>query len=106
MIKSIITALLVIGLSACATTPLKQSYQLGEANFKAQNYQLAFKQLQPAAAHGSAEAQYALGYMYYYGLGTPKNINLARMWIDKSAAQGLAKAQKAMALIDAPVWGE
>ena len=105
MIKKFLIIAFALVVSACATvSPVKQSFQEGRANFKAKNYSLAFKQLMPAAQSGVPEAQYAVGYMYYYGLGTHKNLEQARRWIQMSASRGLPKAQKANALINSDVW--
>jgi DamX protein len=64
-------------------------------------YTLSFEKIKSAAENGNSDAQYALGYMYYYGKGgAPKNINLAKNWINKSAAQRQPQAIKALALIN------
>lgn len=61
---------------------------------------MSFKQIVRAAERGDPDAQYALGYMYYYGQGTPKDDIAAKVWIEKSAAQGQPQAQKALNLIN------
>jgi DamX protein len=62
---------------------------------------LSFDQIKVAAEHGDADAQYALGYMFYYGKGgAPKDSSLARMWIEKAAARKQSQAVKALALMN------
>lgn len=63
---------------------------------------LSYDQIKLAAESGDADAQYALGYMYYYGKGgAPKDFNLAKSWINKSAQQKQPQAVKALTLMSA-----
>lgn len=55
--------------------------------------------VQSAAQGGNADAQYALGYMYYYGIGTVQDRSTGRMWIQRAASQGQPLAQRAMRLL-------
>ena len=48
---------------------------------------------------GDPEAQYALGYMYYYGMGVEKNPIVARRLISMSAEKGNVEAVKALRLL-------
>lgn len=61
---------------------------------------MSFNQVEQAAERGDPDAQYALGYMYYYGQGVPKDDVTAKVWIEKAAAQGQPQAQKALDLIN------
>ncbi len=62
---------------------------------------LSFDQIKMAAESGDADAQYALGYMYYYGKsGATKDIIEAKKWIGKAAAQKQPQAVKALALMN------
>lgn len=56
--------------------------------------------IQQSAEQGDADAQYALGYMYYYGIGTVVDTKTARLWIIKSASQGQPLAKKALAVLN------
>ena len=85
------TALL---LSAC--THDMQQLQAGQANFQSGNYHQAFLLLKPLAQKGNADAQYAVGYMYYYGKGVTQDPYLARKWMRKAAAQGQPLAIQAL----------
>lgn len=64
----------------------------GKASFKAGKYELAYRQLLPRAVKGNSYAQYAIGYMYYYGKGMDRNEELAENWLRKSAKQGQPEA--------------
>jgi DamX protein len=62
---------------------------------------LSFDQIKTAAQSGDADAQYALGYMYYYGKsGAPKDPSEAKKWISKAASQKQPQAEKALALMN------
>lgn len=62
---------------------------------------LTFEQIKMAAESGDSDAQYALGYMSYYGKGgAPKDLALAKKWIGKAADQHQPQAMRALALIN------
>ena len=48
------------------------------------------------AEQGDAKSQFALGAMYYYGKGVPKDYVEAVRWYRKSADQGFPQAQYAL----------
>lgn len=66
-------------------------------------YNCSVSKVQHAAANGDADAQYALGYMYYYGVGTVRDQDNAKLWISRSAAQGQPLAKRALAMIQGTV---
>lgn len=73
-------------------TYIKASLSEGKNNFKAKNYATAYRQLLPLAVKGNKEAEYAIGYMYYYGKGIDRNELLAENWLTKAAKQGDTRA--------------
>jgi hypothetical protein len=95
--KLIFIIIACINLCSCASdqTLLAQ----GKQSFIVGDYHQAFKTLQPLAVKGNADAQYAVGYMYFYGYGTPKNNQLALKWMQSAAAQGQPSAQQALKMI-------
>lgn len=58
------------------------------------DYQKALKWYRLAAKDGFAEAQFNLGWMYYYGRGVTKNNSIAVMWLKMAADQGNVKAME------------
>ena len=56
--------------------------------FKAQDYRRAFVRLKPEAVKGQPDAQYAIGYMYYYGKGVVEDRQQAWRWITRAAKKG------------------
>jgi TPR repeat protein len=89
--------LLSLCLVACTTTASKPSaLQRGRADFKAGNYHKAFNTLLPLAKQGNAEAEYAVGYFYYYGKGVREDEQQAQYWINQSAQKGYAPAIHAL----------
>lgn len=72
--------------TACSTS--HNQLTLAQQDFADKNYARAYDKLLILASHGDATAQYAVGYMSYYGMGTAKDENMARIWIRRSADQG------------------
>lgn len=90
---------LAAALTSCATDQTQESYSLARYNFQQQNYDLAFQQVQAPAQAGNADAEYALGYMYYYGKGTPTDQEQGKVWISKAAQDGSKDAEDALKII-------
>ena len=61
---------------------------------------MAVPQLLYAANYGNADAQYAIGYMYFNGLGTPVDDVLAIHWLQAAAKQHNHQAILALATIN------
>ncbi len=101
----------IANLTACAsksTNPTPTSIppitlEEAQADYHAGNYDNALQKLTILAINGNNEAQYALGYMYYHGLGTSQNIDIARGWFREAAATGYQQAQQALNELDRPV---
>src|SRR6266567_2745937 len=60
------------------------------------NYSQAFSMFKNYAEQGDAEAQYALGLLYYDGKGVNQDFQQSAKWIRKAAEQELADAQLAL----------
>ncbi len=71
----------------------------GGHGFAAKNYGLTYEQVREAAQDGDADAQYALGYMYYYGQNVTRNGKQARYWIAKAASQNHQQAIRALKMM-------
>jgi hypothetical protein len=91
-------------IAGCATTSDKSANAdspeavLAQAKqaYQEQKYKEVFQLLYPLAAAGNDQAQYVLGYLYYYGLGLEKNEQQGMVWIQRAAAQGNKKALQAL----------
>jgi TPR repeat protein len=92
----IILCLVVIE-SSCVVG--RVSLQEGIESFRAQDYRQAFIRLKPEAAKGQPDAQYAVGYMYYYGQGVVEDRKLAWYWINRAAAVGQPDAVAAVKIL-------
>lgn len=68
--------------------------------FDAGYYKRAKCLLLPLACDGNAEAQYAIGYLYYYGYGVAQDTDVGYFWIKRSAEQKFTPAMKALTLIE------
>lgn len=105
--------LAALTLGACTTVPVtperrgidaqsqQQTLQRAKSLYLAKQYAEAAGLLLPLAQQGHAEAQYAVGYMYHYGYGLPRNEKEATRWITTAAALGYPKAQEALRRIEA-----
>lgn len=66
-----------------------------------QDYKAAFAWMEKPARRGHPLAQYRLGELYRYGIGTPIDKPRAYLWFNLAAAQGVEAATKAR---DSLVW--
>ena len=92
MRKTLIAACLL-----CVIASAHAGLKEGVAAFKQRNYSVAVKELTPLAQSGNAEAQYYLGYMYFDGVGVPKDDNQAVMLMRKSADQHFSLGYRGLA---------
>ncbi len=98
-LKVIIIVSLLALLVGCGPKAANLDYLKGKTDFQHQNYYSSFKTLMKSAKKGNLNAEYAVGYSYYYGLGTSKNLLLAKYWLSKSAKKGNEKAIQALETI-------
>ena len=107
-----VTILIVSSLlAACATNsnPSSSDKKVQEnrvptsaciGNAYLQKYNCSVRRINQAAQSGDPDAQYALGYMYYYGIGTIRDKETAKLWINRAADQSQPLAKKASELIE------
>lgn len=89
--------ILIIILSSLSVGCLRpDNLSEGIRNFRIQNYRDAFVRLKFEARKGIPEAQYAVGYMYYYGQGVNENRKKAIYWISRAAKAGHPEAMAAV----------
>lgn len=89
----------IVALTGCSSSRSLNTYTQAKANFAEQNYYDAYQKLLVPAAKGNPDAEYALGYLYYYGKGTPANQILGKQWILKAAQDGNQQAAEAYQMI-------
>ncbi len=82
--------------NAAAAAKLGFGYLKGSDGL-AKDYGKAVTYWQLAAAQGIRDAQYALGCLYFYGTGVPKNREEGLKWWHEAAKQGQLAAQRALA---------
>jgi len=87
-------------LTACYSPGMSEELQVGKDSFKSGDYKDAFHQLLPLAANGKAQAQYAVGYMYYNGFGVTQDTESGIFWMKRAADQHYPPAMSAMRDID------
>lgn len=91
-------------LSACTTTTESDTKNLSTIErarlaYRHKDYGQTLILLNALVQQDNAEAQYALGYMYRYGQGLPRNQERALYWITLAAKNGCSKAQTALQLL-------
>ncbi len=102
MIKALCSLLLLVSLVGCVTESGASSdsaYEQGQQSFKQGDYKSAFHLLYPLAMDGQPDAQYAVGYMIYYGKGVVKNQQIGQAWIREAAIHGQSQAELALRLL-------
>ena len=94
---SVIVASLL--LQSCASALQTRQLADGKRDFRDGNYKTAFHEMLPLASEGNPSAQYAVGYMYYYGYGVTRDAESGRFWMQKSAEQKYPPAEKALQML-------
>lgn len=97
-IKIATSLTLILSLCSCANTPDK-TLDAAESSYVQQNYGVTFATLRNSANGGDPRAQYALGYLYYYGMGTQTDPVAAIKWFTLAANQGNTAAIQALKTI-------
>ena len=85
---------LLSSLAACATSDVCEGHAF------LRKYDCSLSRVEGMARSNDPSAEYALGYMYYYGIGAPKNLPEAKSWM-RLAAAGHPKAIEALRLLEA-----
>lgn len=90
----------ILFLSACVSCIHKSAdFQAGKTYFEKGDFKKAFCFLLPAAVNGNPEAQYALGYLYFYGYGTPENPESGIFWMQRAALKNFPPAVHAIQML-------
>ena len=87
---------LIFGLSLwlfATTLSFGANFDDGYSAIEKGDYKTAFTIFEDLAEKGDAVAQFALGFMYYDGLGVRQDYFKAKEWYEKAATQGDAQAQ-------------
>ena len=93
----VLVSILVGCLTGCVTGGL--NLREGIKSFQVQDYRQAFIRLKPEAEKGQPDAEYAIGYMYYYGQGVVEDRKKAWYWITCAAKKGQVDAQQAIKIL-------
>jgi septal ring-binding cell division protein DamX len=75
------------------------SDQACQNNAYLKQYGCSLQRVEQAAQSNEPDAEYALGYMYYNGIGTVKDAETAQVWIKRAAEQGQPLAISALKTI-------
>jgi TPR repeat protein len=99
--RFIVNILKITGITILLTGCISSSLNLKEGikSFQNQDYRQAFIRLKSEAAKGQPDAQYAVGYMYYYGQGVVEDRKKAWYWITQAAKAGQQDAKGAVEVL-------
>jgi len=97
--KKLIKNIFVIGLMIAFVSANAQKPDIAGASFENENYAQALAEYQRLADNGEKFAQYRLGLMHYFGLGTEKNIEQAYAWMTVAAEEDIQILRKFQLLI-------
>lgn len=104
--RLIMICLLSLALLSCATTRTPMTpgqisrLQQGKRYFDTGYYKRAMAELLPLACDGVPDAEYGVGYMYYYGLGVAQDTYVGYIWIKRAADKRYIFAMKALPLME------
>jgi|GEM_PF-1446405 len=94
---------MVLALSACQHKAVSEDDQLAhricQNNAFLKKYHCSLMTIEQRASAGDPDAQYALGYMYFYGVGTVRDPETAMLWINRAASQGQPLAMRAQKML-------
>lgn len=71
---------------------LDQLVESGKSALERKDYAEAFRLLLPCAEQGSVEAQANVGFLYFMGQGTKRDLHKAIAWLTSAAEQGRGDA--------------
>lgn len=95
LIKTLLLIMCLI-ITACSNLNLNE----GIKSFQVQDYRSAFIRLKPEAQKGQPDAEYAIGYMYYYGQGVTEDRKKALFWIGRAASKNQPDAVAAIKILN------
>lgn len=100
MLHLILTLALAAALAGCASSPelanAGADFESGREAYLDGDYERALPLFVSEAERGTPRAQYALGYMYYNGLGVDSDRERAVAWIRRAANNGDPLAVEAL----------
>ena len=99
ILKPLIISSIAIVITACSHGQFAGGQPTCDGNPFLQKFGCSVSRVEREAKRGNPDAQYALGYMYYYGVNTVQDRKTAEMWMRKAAAQGQPLAKRALALL-------
>ncbi|MCC6467862.1 MAG: sel1 repeat family protein [Alphaproteobacteria bacterium] len=87
-------AILTLGIGTA-----EAGYKEGREAYEKQDFAAAWKELDPLAKQGNADAMYLVGSMYHMGMGVPPSYKDAAEWYRKSADAGKIDAIFTMGIV-------
>lgn len=92
-------SLLLLTQLQCVKRKVDTDLEVAKRHFENKSFELAISELKNLAAKGEPEAQYMLGYMYFYGQGVDPDREQAYLWFEKAAAKNHRSSQIALSTV-------
>ncbi len=93
------------GAASADSNSVSEAYSAATDAYDRGDYELALEKYRQIAEKGDADSQYALGWMYQYGLGTSVDYDQALVWLQLAAEQGVDRAQYNLGYMYHHGWG-
>lgn len=91
--------LLTLSLSGCHAIHHAEQFRQGKEYFLRGDFKKSFHCLLPVAYYGKPAAQYAVGYMYFYGYGIYSDEESGMFWMNLAASRCYLPAMEALSLL-------
>ncbi|MCC7045838.1 MAG: sel1 repeat family protein [Alphaproteobacteria bacterium] len=91
---------LAAAVALCLGAPAEAGYKEGREAYEKQDFATAWKELDPLAKQGNADAMYLVGSMYHMGMGVSPSYKDAAEWYRKSADAGKIDAVFTMGIVN------
>lgn len=89
----------VLGFGLAAQSPAQAGFKEGREAYDKKDFPTAWKELEPLAKQGNADAMYLVGSMHHMGMGTAPSYKDAAEWYRKAADAGKLDAIFTMGVV-------
>lgn len=97
--KTCLLISLLLTIVGCMQINKNLTIEEAKRNYYEGNHARAFRLTEALATKGDVKSKYALGYMYFYGIGAPQNKPLGAAWIKQAANDGYPPAIEAFSIL-------
>jgi len=96
LVKIVTFLLMAFAIAGCVSKKENPQIEIAKLDYIRQDYEAAAMHLWPLVQQGDPDAEYALGYLYFYGKGVPQDVLKGRELIQRAAEKSNVQALKAI----------